>query len=100
MRPPWPAGPECRLDEAPFSDEELEALAIAAEPNPPLAPDAVPVEQFLGLQPAPLPEWYMAPVTLRRAGRWHRVGILAFVAALLLIEAAGLCSTYGQLPFH
>ena len=26
--------------------------------------------------------------------------VLAIVGAFLLIEAFGLCSTYGQLPFH
>jgi hypothetical protein len=82
------------------SDDELTALALAADPDAPLAPDAVPMAHFLGSPVGALPEWYMAPVTGRPSGRARRAVILAVVGAFLLIEAFGLCSTYGQLPFH
>jgi len=42
----------------------------------------------------------MAPVRSRRLGGWYRVVVLAVIGAFLLIEAVGLCSTYGQLPMH
>ena len=88
------------------SDDELTALALAADPHAPLDPDAVPIDHYLGGRPgavadsSTLPDWYMAPVTARRSGRARRIVILAVVGAFLLIEAFGLCSTYGQLPLH
>lgn len=96
---------------ADVDDAELAALALAADPDAPLDPAAVPMDQYLaGLDPADdrvtgaftgdLPSWYMAPVAARRLGRGPRAVILAFVGSLLVIEAFGLCSTYGQLPFH
>ena len=83
-----------------ISDAELTALALAADPHAPLDPAAVPIAQYLGAATAPLPEWYMAPVTTHRLGHAGRLVVLAVVTAFVLIEAFGLCSTYGQLPFH
>jgi hypothetical protein len=42
----------------------------------------------------------MPPVAVTRVGRGRRLVVLAVIGAFVLIEAAGLCSTYGQLPFH
>ena len=88
------------MDKSPLTDEELTALALAAEPDQPLAKDAVPMGTYLaGLSGAfvsQLPEWYMPPA-LARGGRWRVPVVLAIVAAFLGIEALGLCSTYGQL---
>jgi hypothetical protein len=83
-----------------ISDEELIALALAADPDQPLASDAVPIADYLADAFEPLPEWYMAPVMARHSGRRRQVIILALIGAFLLIEAFGLCSTYGQFPFH
>lgn len=83
-----------------FSDAELTALALAADPDAPLGPDAVPIDVYLGAPNGLLPDWYMAQPRTRRAGRMTRVVVVAVVGAFLLIEAFGLCSTYGQLPFH
>lgn len=83
-----------------ISDEELTALALAADPDQPLAPDAVPLSDYLADTFGPLPEWYMAPVMARHSGRRRQAVILSVVGAFLLIEAFGLCSTYGQFPFH
>jgi len=83
-----------------ISDEELTALALAADPDAPLAVDAVPLERYLAKAAAPLPEWYMMPVMARPDGnRFRQTVVLVVVAAFLLIEAFGLCSTFGQLPF-
>jgi len=83
-----------------ISDEELTALALAADPDQPLDADAVPLADYLAESFGPLPEWYMAPVMARHSGRRRQAIILAVVGAFLLIEAFGLCSTYGQFPFH
>ncbi len=85
---------------APITDEELTALALAADPDQPLDPDAVPLAEYLAESFGPLPEWYMAPVMARHSGRRRQAIILAVIGAFLLIEAFGLCSTYGQFPFH
>ncbi|MHB8594623.1 MAG: hypothetical protein ACYDB3_09905, partial [Acidimicrobiales bacterium] len=78
-------------------DDELTALALAADPGAPLDPDAVPIGVYLSELPCLLPSWYMAPVMARHSGRWRAAVILSVVAAFLIIEALGLCSTYGQL---
>jgi hypothetical protein len=84
----------------PITDEELTALALAADPDQAPDPDAVPLADYLGETSELLPSWYMAPVGTARAGRWQRLVILAVIAAFIGIEAVGLCSTYGQIPFH
>jgi hypothetical protein len=82
----------------PLTDAELTALALAADPYEPLDENATPLHihlaQFTG---ASLPQWYM-PVAMARSGsRWRRPVVLAIIAAFLLIEALGLCNTFGQL---
>lgn len=76
-----------------FSDEELTALALAADPDPVLPDDAVPFAG--GDEPAGLlPEWYMPAPSLRRSR--PRTVILAGVAiALFVINVGGVCVTYG-----
>lgn len=83
-----------------LTEAELTALALSADPDAPLHPDAVPIDQYLGRAEPSLPSWYMAPVSRRHMGRAGRLVVLAVVGAFVLIEAFGLCSTYGQLPFH
>ena len=85
-----------------ITDTELCALALAADPDQPVHEDAIPIDVYLAAASpvASLPTWYMAPVTARAAGRVRTVVILCVVGAFVLIEAFGLCSTYGQVPFH
>lgn len=84
-----------------ITDADLEALALAAPVDGPLDPDAVPIDQYLRTAaPAALPDWYMAPPAVRSRRGWSRMVILGFIASLIFIEAYGLCSTYGQIPFH
>jgi hypothetical protein len=85
---------------APISDEELTALALAADPDEPLDADAVPLADYLADAFDPLPGWYMAPVMARHSGHRRQAVIVAVIGSFLLIEAFGLCSTYGQFPFH
>lgn len=84
-----------------FTDAELTELALAADPDQPLTSDAVPMSDYLSNQRVGLlPEWYMAPVMTRHIRRIPQLIVLVVIGAFLLIEAVGLCSTYGQLPFH
>lgn len=80
-----------------FTEAELTALALAADPNGPLDDDAVPLAQYLGVHAGLLPSWYM-PTPMARSGKpWRIPVVLAIVAAFVIIEAFGLCSTFGQL---
>jgi hypothetical protein len=85
-----------------MDDEELTALALAADPHAPLDPDAVPCDVYLsqfrgGLaQLPPLPQWYM-PTAMATGRRWWRPVVLVLVFGFLLVDAFGLCGTYGQL---
>jgi hypothetical protein len=81
------------------SDEELEALALAADPNAPLPDDAISYELVIGGGPNLLPDWYMGHATRVHASKWRRPVILVLVVAFLAIDAAGLCSTYGWISW-
>jgi hypothetical protein len=77
-----------------FTDDELAELALAADPDAPIADDAVP----FGL-PEPdgglLPEWYMpTPASVRRT-RPRVLAVSAIIASLIIVNGAGLCVTYG-----
>ena len=80
------------------SDDELTLLALAADPDRPLDDDAIPLAEYLRDDgTGTLPAWYM-PVAVRQSDwRWRRGVVLIVVLAFVLIEASGLCSTYGQL---
>ena len=87
-----------------FSDEELSELALAADPDSVVPEDAVPLNEFLGAGGAEgelLPEWYMpAPAGAGRLLQgWRRRVVLLIVASFLLLNAYGLCSTYGYVGF-
>jgi hypothetical protein len=83
------------------TEAELTELALAADPDQALNSDAVPMNDYLSSQTfGLLPDWYMAPVMTRHIRRAPQLIVLAVIGAFLLIEAFGLCSTYGQWPFH
>ena len=75
--------------------DELDALALAADRDAPIAADAVPYDRVIGTGPSLLPDRYMGRATAVHASRWRRPVILAVIAAFVLIDGAGLCSTYG-----
>ncbi len=83
--------------------EELDALALAAGDPGSVEPDAIPLSAYLAMigRSSPvlggLPSWYMAPATGRPRGRWRLPVVLAVIGAFLLIDAWGLCNTFGQL---
>jgi hypothetical protein len=80
-----------------ITDAELTALALAADPDQPLDPDAAPLSLIADPGWSALPSWYMPPVMMRGASRWRTGVVVTLVAAFLLINALGLCITYGQL---
>ena len=80
-----------------ISDEELTQLALAADPDVALDDDAVALSSLTNPFPSLLPDWYMpAPASFDRRRRRGLVAV-TFVAALLLVNALGLCATYGHL---
>jgi hypothetical protein len=85
-----------------MTDEELTELALAADPDAPLDADAVPLQTHLAGYPELLPSWYMpAPGGFTRSRRKAAVVVLV-IAALLIVNAVGLCVTSGRLeiPFR
>jgi hypothetical protein len=80
-----------------FTEDELTALALAADPNGPIDADAIPVAEFLGQSEGLLPAWYMPSPMVRTGRPWRIPVVVAIVAAFVIIEAFGLCSTFGQL---
>ncbi len=83
--------------DGPFTEAELTALALAADPDGPIDDDAVSVAEFLGQPGGLLPAWYMPSPMVRGTQRWRIPVVVAIVAAFVIIEAFGLCSTFGQL---
>ena len=102
------ASPVDELDQSdrPFTDDELTELALAADPDAGVADDAVPLGQVLGAgawtgEGELLPGWYMPPPmgSSRLLHGWRRRIVLLIVASFILINAYGLCSTYGSVGF-
>jgi len=90
---PGQAGP----DGPGLTDEQLTALALAADPDAPLAADAVPFSIYGPDAGGALPLWYMPPVMARRLPAWRVPLVVVLIATFLVIDAFGLCATYGQL---
>jgi hypothetical protein len=82
-----------------LSDEELTALALAADPDVPVPADALSLSHLTGSpERGLLPEWYMAtPAGGQVLRGWRRRVVFLVIAALVTITAYGLCNTYGQL---
>jgi hypothetical protein len=80
-----------------FTEDELIELALSGDVEAPIADDAIPLSVYLGQIPGLLPSWYMPSPMARSGKRWRTPVVLAIVGAFLIIEAFGLCSTFGQL---
>ena len=80
-----------------FTEAELTELALAADPAGLIDDDAVPVAEYLGQHAGLLPSWYMPTPMARSGSRWRIPVVVAIVAAFVIIEAFGMCSTFGQL---
>jgi hypothetical protein len=89
-------------DDHPLTDEALDALALAADPDVTIPADAVSLWDLDADRAGLLPAWYMptpnaGPSSTSATAGWRRRAIvLTFVLALVLINAAGLCVTYGR----
>jgi hypothetical protein len=90
-----------RSSDAVISDDELAALALAADPEAPVDDDAVPLWELVGYAADRyLPEWYMpAPLGGRVLRGWRRRVIVLLIVSFLVIDAYGLCNTYGLVKF-
>jgi hypothetical protein len=76
-----------------ITDEELEAEALAADPNAPIADDA---EPFGGpSHPGLLPTWYMPVAGPIRRTRSRRIVVVGIIVSLIVVNGVGLCVTYG-----
>ncbi len=98
---PSPDPGAVELTDEELTDDELSALALAADPDVELDDDAVPLRDLAATgEGGPLPAWYM-PATApgRMLTGWQRVPVGLVIAALLVINCYGLCNTYGQLGF-
>ena len=82
-----------------LTDEELTALALAADPEAPIGDDAVPMSVHLSQFAGALPQWYIPPAMSGSVQRWRLPVVVVVISAFLLIEALGLCNTFGQLGF-
>ena len=81
------------LDGHDIDDDDLAALALAADPDQPIDDDAVPLD--LNEPRGLLPEWYM-PVPMSTQGGTARRWVLGWlVLSLVAVNSAGLCVTYG-----
>lgn len=86
----------------PISDDELTMLALAADPDTEVDDDAVPLTEVTAAgSDGLLPDWYMPSPTGGgpRLTGWRRRVVLLIIASFLLINAYGLCSTYGHIGF-
>jgi hypothetical protein len=85
---------EGAVDAAEITDEELTALALAADPDAPVGDDAQPFSGGVGPSGL-LPGWYMPAAATGSRGRTRRVVVAGLIGAFLLVNGAGLCVTYG-----
>lgn len=85
--------------DTPISDEELTALALAADPITELAEDAVAWGGGDARTPSLLPNWYMPSPSYHVRGRWTRAIVITLIVGFLVIDAFGLCITSGFLSF-
>src|SRR3954469_9369774 len=81
----------------PLSDEELTALALAADPDQAIDDDAVPLPQHQGEFGDLLPAWYMPAPAASGSRRRNAVVASVVIFSMLFINALGLCITYGRL---
>jgi hypothetical protein len=77
-----------------FTDDELAALALAADPDAPIDDDAAPFGQADG-DLALLPEWYMPAAGSVRRTRPRVIAVSAIIASLVIVNGVGLCVTSG-----
>jgi len=80
-----------------ITDEELTDLALRADPDPVIDPRSAPWRPLADSVTGLLPEWYMPLPAGSRRGTGAKVAIGVIIASFVLINALGLCITYGFL---
>ena len=83
-----------RLDDE-ILDDELTALALAADPDQPVDAHAVPIRIASAPTSGLLPAWYMPAPMSAGPGRTRRLLLGGVVLILVVINGAGLCVTLG-----
>jgi hypothetical protein len=89
--------PENYSSDSPLTDAELTALALGTEPIAQLPEDPTPMMAPFVIGGGALPLWYMPPIARAAKRRWAGPLVVAVISAFLLIDAMGLCNTYGLL---
>ena len=79
-----------------ITDEELTELALNAEVEDPRVGDAVAIQIVSSQASSLLSDWYMPAIASRRVSGWRLWVMLSIVGVLLVLEALGLCSVFGQ----
>jgi len=92
------SSPASSVSEMP-TDEELTALALAANPATPVDPGAEPYHFGFGFTSNSLPQWYMPTPMASGRGRGTKIVIVSVVVGMMVIAAFGLCITSGFLQF-
>jgi hypothetical protein len=77
------------------NDEELATLAMCADPHPVIDAHAIPWTGRSDPSLSGLPDWYMPPSIGLVHSRTVRVVVACVVAGFLLVDASGLCNTFG-----
>jgi hypothetical protein len=85
---------ESACESTDLSDDELTEMALAADPNVPLSPNAVPWTCVPSSESA-LPAWYMPPAVALRTNTKTRIVVAAIILGFLVIDSFGLCVTSG-----
>lgn len=80
-----------------ISDEELCALALAADPKTVPDRDAKPWTFGFGFETNPLPDWYMPRPLASRRGRATQAVVVSVALGMVVVCAFGLCVTSGFL---
>jgi len=83
------------VDDFEITDEELTALALAADPGSPFADDAVAWRPNGSDDDPILPDWYMPAAASSARGDWRAMVAVAIAVGLVLINAFAICVTYG-----
>ena len=85
-------------DRSPLTEDELtRAGPRPSDPGPAGRRRRAAGRLSSGRTPGLLPAWYMPTPMARVSPRWRLPVVLALVAAFVIIEAFGLCSTFGQI---
>ena len=78
-----------------ISDDELAELALGADPHPIIDPRVAPWRPLTHTVAGLLPEWYMPLPAGTRRGTGAKIAEGVIIASFVLINALGLCVTYG-----